>query len=294
MQITDRIHALKIPFQIPVAPGKTLERFVYVYLIVGGEICIIDSGVQNTSAVIFDYLKKLGRKPQDISLLVLTHAHPDHIGSARAIHAATKCKVAAHPDAKAWIEDVEIQFNERPVPGFHALVGGSTPVDRLLHDGDVIDLETVALEVLATPGHARGSISLYCKEEGVLFAGDAIPQANDLPIYDDAATAVASIKRLKGLAGIEYLLASWMDPLAGAAAYKMMDAGLEYMQRIHGAIGEIAAKGKVDDPMELCARMVQILGLPEIAVNPLIAKSFVSHLHSDGSKKSLTFINGAG
>jgi hypothetical protein len=48
----------------------------------------------------------------------------------------------------------------------------------------------------------------------------------------------------KGLPGIEYLLAFWMDPLAGGAAYKMMDAALEYMQRIHVAIREIAAKSK--------------------------------------------------
>ncbi len=107
-----------------------------------------------------------------------------------------------------------------------------------------------------------------------------------------------------------------MDPLAGGAAHKMMGAGLEYMQRIHVAIREIAAKSKVDDPMELCARVVKILDLPEVAVNPLIAKSFVSHLISDGSidysrntcphrafydadnfyyisKKSITIINGA-
>jgi hypothetical protein len=73
----------------------------------------------------------------------------------------------------------------------------------------------------------------------------------------------------------------------------MMDAGQEYMQRIHVAIREIAAKSKVDDPMELCARVVKILGLPEGAVNPLVAKSFASHLKSDGSVKSITIINRA-
>jgi hydroxyacylglutathione hydrolase len=292
MQITDHIHALKIPFHIPVAPGKTFERFVYVYLILGTEICLIDSGVRNASGIIFDYLYKLGRKPEEISLLILTHAHPDHIGSARAIRAASNCTVAAHPDALTWIEDVELQFKERPVPGFHTLVGGSTPVDRVLQDGEIIDLGPLSLEVILTPGHAAGSISLYCKGEGVLFTGDAIPQANDLPIYDDVTTAVASIKRLKGMPAIEYLLASWADPLAGNAAYKMMEEALEYLQRIHEAIQGIAAVSKIDDPMKLCAEMVKILKLPEIAVNPLIAKSFLSHLKSYGSVKSLTFING--
>jgi glyoxylase-like metal-dependent hydrolase (beta-lactamase superfamily II) len=278
MQIKDNIHALKIPFQIPVAPGKALARFVYVYLLLGREICLIDSGVQNSSDTIFDYLKKLGRQPEEISLLVLTHAHPDHIGSAREIKEAVNCMVAAHPDAQAWIEDTELQFKERPVPGFHALVGGSTPVDRRLQDGALIDLEGLSLQVILTPGHASGSISLYCREEGVLFSGDSIPQENDLPIYDDVAAVVASIKKLMDIKGISYLLASWADPLTGAAAYDMMAGGLAYLQRIHGIIRDIAGEHKVDDPMELCARAVKALGLPEIAVNPLIAKSFASHL----------------
>jgi hydroxyacylglutathione hydrolase len=277
MQITDHIHALKIPFQIPVAPGKTFERFVYVYLILGSEICLIDSGVKGTDSFIFNYLKKIGRKPEEISLLILTHAHPDHIGSARAIKQATGCTVAAHRDAQAWIEDVELQFRERPVPGFHGLVGGSTSIDRLLQDKEIIDLGTISLEVILTPGHAMGSLSLYCKEEKVLFSGDAIPQTNDLPIYDDVAADVASINRLKGIPALEYLLASWTDPLAGRAVYQMMDDGLAYLQRIHTAIRDIAASDPVNDPMELCARVVKVLGLPEIAVNPLIAKSFVSH-----------------
>ena len=291
MRITDRIHALKIPFQIQVGPGKTLERFVYAYLILGPEICLVDSGVQNSYGLLFDYLENLGRKPQEISLLVLTHAHPDHIGSARTIRERTNCTVAAHPDAQAWIEDVELQFKERPVPGFHTLVGGSTVVDRLLHDGEIIDLDTVTLEVLHSPGHAKGSISLYCSEEGVLFSGDAIPQENDLPIYEDVAAAIASIQKLQRKRPLEHLLASWTDPLAGDDGYNMMDAGLEYLQRIHGIIRSLTADGKVIDPMELCARVVKTLGLPEIAVNPLVATSFASHLKSDGFPKSLTFIN---
>jgi glyoxylase-like metal-dependent hydrolase (beta-lactamase superfamily II) len=278
MQITEHIHAIKIPFEIPVAPGKMFERFVYAYLIFGTEICLIDSGVRQAYGIISEYLNNLGRKPEEISLLVLTHAHPDHIGSAVEIKKATSCAVAAHPDAQRWIEDVALQFKERPVPGFHDLVGGSTPVDRLLHDGEIINLDPVSLEVVHTPGHATGSISLYCKEEGALFSGDAVSQTNDLPIYDDVTAAVASIKKLKELQATGYLFASWADPLAGSGACKMMDDGLEYLQRIHGAIRDIAAKGEIGDPMELCTRMVKIFGLPEVAVNPLVAKSFVSHM----------------
>jgi glyoxylase-like metal-dependent hydrolase (beta-lactamase superfamily II) len=219
----------------------------------------------------------LGRKPREISLLLLTHAHPDHIGSAREIKAATGCTVAAHPGARSWIEDVEKQFKARPVPGFYELVGGSTSVDRDLQDGEVINLGPASLKVVHTPGHAMGSISLYCEKEEALFVGDAIPQANGLPIYEDAAASAASIKKLRDIRSIKYLLASWADPLEGSSAYGMMDAGLEYLQRIHEAFRSLAADTATEDPMELCAQMVKVLGLPELAVNPLIARSFIAH-----------------
>lgn len=277
MQITDHIHALKIPFQIPVGSGKTLERFVYVYLILGQKICLIDSGVKGSERVIFDYLKKIGRKPENISLLILTHAHPDHIGAAQSIKQTSGCSVVAHPDAQAWIEDVELQFKQRPVPGFHTLVGGSTSIDRLLQDGENIECGPVSLQVILTPGHAMGSLSFYCKEEKVLFSGDAIPQKNDLPIYDDAVTVAASINRLKSIPA-EYLLASWTDPLKGSEVGKMMDEGLAYLQQIHKVVRDIAKAHEAIEPLELCARTLKVLGLPEVAVNPLIAKSLASHL----------------
>ena len=40
-----------------------------------------------------------------------------------------------------------------------------------------------------------------------------------MPIYDDAAAVAASINRLKNIQGLAYLLASWMDPVAGSVAY---------------------------------------------------------------------------
>ena len=64
--------------------------------------------------------------------MILTHAHPDHIGSAKAIEEATRCTVAAHENAKHWIEDVDLQFQERPVPGFHSLVGESFKFKQVL------------------------------------------------------------------------------------------------------------------------------------------------------------------
>jgi len=45
MQITPAIHALRLPFKVPIAPGIALDRFVYSYLICGETITLIDTGV---------------------------------------------------------------------------------------------------------------------------------------------------------------------------------------------------------------------------------------------------------
>ena len=96
MKVSEHIHAIKIPFQIQISQGKIVERFVYVYLIYGEEICLIDSGVTSSEQIIFDYIRQTGRNPNEISLIILTHSHPDHIGSALAIKKASGCLVAAH------------------------------------------------------------------------------------------------------------------------------------------------------------------------------------------------------
>ena len=99
MQISEHIHALKIPFKLRVGPDKMLDRFVFVYLIFGDQICLIDSGVAGSESIILDYIKQTGRDPRDVTRLVFTHSHPDHIGGSRAIKEQTGCKVAAHIDA---------------------------------------------------------------------------------------------------------------------------------------------------------------------------------------------------
>ena len=58
----------------------------------------------------------------------------------------------------------------------------------------------------------------------------------------------------------------------------MMDDGFEYLQSIHNAILKITDEAILRDPFQLCKQMVDDFGLLETAVNPLIARSFASHL----------------
>ena len=265
-----------------VAPGIALDRFVYSYLVYGETITLIDTGVAGCERQIFDYIRSTGRDPSEIALIVLTHSHPDHIGAARAIRQATGCSIAAHPAERAWIEDVELQNRERPVPGFATLVGGPVQVDFELVDGDSIEPdETRAgeMQVFHTPGHSAGSISLFMHSEGALFSGDAVPVAGDLPVYDDALASVPSVKRLRGLAGIKILLPAWDEPGKGDEAYRQMDRALQYLRKIHEAVLACAGDGS-PDPMELTRSVAGHLGLPPQAVNPLLARTFAANLRA--------------
>jgi glyoxylase-like metal-dependent hydrolase (beta-lactamase superfamily II) len=91
------------------SPGIAIDRFVYSYVLAGETITLIDTGVAGCEEVIFDYIRSIGRDPCEISFIILTHSHPDHIGAAKAIREATGCSVMAHPAERAWIEDEDRQ-----------------------------------------------------------------------------------------------------------------------------------------------------------------------------------------
>lgn len=279
MQIDRHVHAIKVPFSI-LTPQGFVDRFVYVYLIYGTHgVCLIDTGVAAAAESIFNYLRSMDRKVSDISLIIQTHAHPDHIGASRTIKGETGCAVAAHPAERAWIENVQLQARERPVPDFDTLVAGSLAVNRLLEDNEVFDLGCgLKLNVLYTPGHSRGSLSILLLGYNVLFSGDAIPVPGELPIYEDVLASVASIKKLKAVKDIRFLLSSWDEPRKGTAAYERMDAGLEYLQRVHDAVKRCSQQSSDPDPQKLSECVLQDLGLPPGLANPLVARTFAAHL----------------
>jgi glyoxylase-like metal-dependent hydrolase (beta-lactamase superfamily II) len=289
MQVTPSIHALRLPFGVPVAPGRVLDRFVYCYLVYGETITLIDTGVAGCETQIFETIRSAGRDPSEIASIILTHSHPDHIGGARAIQNATGCRIMAHSAERAWIEDVDLQNRERPVPGFASLVGGSVQIDRELVDGDRIELDEtreMKMEVLHTPGHSPGSISLFIQRGGVLFSGDAIPVAGDLPVYDDALASVQSVQRLRGVAGVRVLLSAWDEPRKGGEAYEQMDRAVDYLQTIHETVCAGSSKDPID-VTELTRRTAASLGLPPQAVNPLLARTFAANLRVQDQKSLL-------
>ena len=282
MQITPRLHSITIPFTIP-GPAGPIPRSVNVFLYCGRRITLIDSGVAGSEKEIFSYLQQIGRKPEEIDLLVLTHSHPDHIGAAKPVQHVTGCRILAHHGERNWIEDVELQERERPVPGFHSLVAGSIFLDGVLEEGERIKVDPgVSLEVLHTPGHSPGSISFRCQEEDAVLTGDAVLLPGDLPIFDDCRAAVASLERLTALdAG--WLLSAWDSPRQGAAAAQRIADSLAWLERVRKTVVMVTEDLDGIEPMDLCRKVVAALQLPLFAVNPLVAKSFMSCINCAGA-----------
>lgn len=103
----------------------------------------------------------------DIKSIVLTHAHFDHIGALKEVKEATRAEVTLHADDAQALQhgnslgfDFDFSFSPPPAP------------DRLLKDGDSLDLGRPRFLVLHTPGHTPGGICLL--GEGVVFTGDTL------------------------------------------------------------------------------------------------------------------------
>lgn len=288
MRISELIHAIEIPFKVPVSPEKSVDRRVFSYLVFSDTITLIDSGVSGTESVIFNCIGENGREPAETSMLILSHSHPDHVGAAKKIKEVTGCLVLAHQNERLWIEDTERQGRERPVPGFQTLVGGPVKVDRLLADGDELEIgKNLACRVIHTPGHSSGSISLWFADEKILFTGDALPLPDDMPIYDDIGLSLASFRRLQKIEGVETLLSSWEPSIHGTQAIRArIEAGVSWLQRIHNTVLAAAKRNENPDRMELCRQVVTDLGLPPFAANPLVARALASSL-TDGKSKEL-------
>lgn len=280
------IHPVRIPFLVP-APSGPVSRFVLSFIISTSEsILLVDTGVSGSEHHIFEQIRKTGRKPEDVSTIILTHSHPDHIGGAKAIREVTGCTIAAHPLEKAWIEDTKLQEKERPVPGFTQLVGGAVNVDRLISDGDIITLgEGRFLEVIHTPGHSPGSISLLMRPEMAMFSGDAIPVPGDIPVYDNPAESTRSIERMMNIEGIRYLFSSWDEPREGEEVYWAMDDGYAWIDQVSGTAREMMAAHPGIDPLELTLLVVKEIGLPPEAANPMVTRTIMASGRTPGNNR---------
>jgi glyoxylase-like metal-dependent hydrolase (beta-lactamase superfamily II) len=151
-----------------------------VYVIEDSDgLTIIDASVPGQTNRILAQVKELGHEPQAVKRLLLTHAHPDHVGSLPELKAATGAQLITHALERPVVEG-KMAIPRVPPEKLGLIkfrppntILKPTPVDRELQGGETLDIMG-GLQAVFTPGHAPGHLSFWQPQKRVLIAGDVI------------------------------------------------------------------------------------------------------------------------
>lgn len=260
-----KIHQIKIDFNAT----ENIRRFVYVYLIESENLYLIDSGVYGCQKQITEYLDKIGRKISEVKGIFITHAHPDHIGSAAWWQEHTDAVIYASEGEKCWIENIDIQFKERPIPNFYHLAGKSSKVNVVVKDGDEIHLDNgITVKVLRTAGHSCDEVSYLLDDS--LFIGDSVPVKSDIPIFIDEQETRNTLNILKELKGINTYYPAWDMIYSKEMMNSRLDDAAELIDILKNAV---LTFDDGTDLKSLTERVCEKLKMPMLKENPLFART---------------------
>ncbi len=162
MEVIPGVHAV---------PGIRWSR---IYLIEGETLALVDTGLPWSAQRVFNYIESIGRKPEELDTILMTHGHPDHTSGALAIIKRTGAEIIAHADDTRAHSDGETSLSymgmgssfRAPLPFLRR-----TPVSSHVSDGQVLPL-LGGIKVIHTPGHTPGSVCYLLENKGLLFSGD--------------------------------------------------------------------------------------------------------------------------
>lgn len=125
-------------------------------------LTLIDAGLGLAAGKVLKQLRAGGHSPSDVKRILITHAHPDHVGGLTKLQAATSAQVVAHP--LDWPRLIR-QVSALP----------DTPAVRCeVQDGETLPEVLNGLQVMLTPGHTPGHVSFWQPDRRLLFCGDVV------------------------------------------------------------------------------------------------------------------------
>lgn len=141
-------------------------------------LTLIDAALSSSAASILSAARTIGKQ---ITKIVLTHAHSDHIGALDSLKDAL-------PDAEVMVSQMEwdILQNKKKMEAGHPIKGGypqniKSKPDKFLSEGDRVG----SLEVIAAPGHSPGMLALFDHRDGALLVGDAFQLRGGIAVSGD-------------------------------------------------------------------------------------------------------------
>lgn len=157
-----------------------VSKGVNAFIVDGDDgVVLVDTGLPKRHGAILDGLSSIGRKPEDIAAIVITHGHADHAGGAAVLKRDSGAALIAS-ETDAPVVRGEMPAPPPPIMDFpilRNLIGLLPPAAGVAVDHPVVEgpLPVVSdLSVVPTPGHTAGHISLLLdRHAGVLFAGDS-------------------------------------------------------------------------------------------------------------------------
>jgi len=211
--------------------------FVNSFLITGGDgLSLVDTGPARSFEAMRTELRDNGFDLREVARVVVTHAHPDHAGGLSALEALSNPRIYAHP------EDAGILTGEKDPYRFQGTKGSLLrlitekamslgPVERVQPIEPGTPIRGLARwQVLHTPGHTPGSISLYEPAAQVLLCGDLLSNrggrlhAPEATFNTDEATLRSSIETASALD--TDILGCGHGPLVRGGAFRYIEAVL--------------------------------------------------------------------
>jgi glyoxylase-like metal-dependent hydrolase (beta-lactamase superfamily II) len=176
----------------------------------GGVLSLVDTGTRGTGARVLKAIERLGRTPEDLRQIVISHGHGDHAGDAKALRDVTGARVIVGE------ADAGIVTGEAPYPyprmGMKPIYGHLAKYERFEPDQLVSERTELdgGLVVIPTPGHTLGHISVWAPELQAMFTADAVWHLGPVtgswrPFTQDPELNVESVKLLASERGVEQL-----------------------------------------------------------------------------------------
>ena len=196
----------------------------------GTDVTIVDTGIAGSAPAILGAIETLGRRPEDVTEIVLTHFHDDHRGGAPELAALTGATVIAHRADAPFIRGerpgpppILLDF-ERPI--LEAVLPKVPPARPVEVGREVVDGDATAGGGLlfGVTGHTPGSVALLLPGLRVLFTGDTIASHEGSPMLGvfnaDRTEAIRSLRKQAAL-DVDVACFGHGAPLIGGAQARL-------------------------------------------------------------------------